>query len=166
MKALFRNIFLFTGLIFGLILTSCNKDDDGNGPTYDFKDQNLQGKIDGIDFNLGDGAVDLFNEELSFNLYSDQESTAACDLFGFGDFVQVFFAIPEETGLLELNLNLSSGDGETVTMFNPENSLNVIATEGAIVITEITETTVSGKMDIQFDEDNFINGNFTAEFCP
>ncbi|MEQ8551384.1 MAG: hypothetical protein RIC06_15980 [Cyclobacteriaceae bacterium] len=164
MKDFIKNAMLFTGLTFGLLLISCNKDDDGT-PAYEFKDQNLQGQIDGIDFNLGDGAVDSFNGELSFNLYSDQESTAVCELFGFGDFVQVFFAIPAETGVLELFINFSSGEGETVTMFNPDGSLNIIATVGAVDITEITETTVSGRMDIKYDGSSFLNGNFTVGFC-
>lgn len=164
MKEPVKNVLLFATLTFGLFLISCNKDDEAR-PAYEFKDQNLQGKIDGIDFNLGDGVVDLFNEELSFNLYSDQESTAACDLFRFGEFVQVFFTIPDETGLVELFINFSSGDGESVTMFNPDGSLNIIATVGAIEITEISQTTVSGRMDIKYDVNNYVNGNFTADFC-
>ena len=147
-----------------IIFSSCSKDED-NGPAYEFLDQDLQGTIDGEAFVFGDGIVSSSDGELSFDLLSDMETESACEQFGFGDFVSVFFTIPEAEGIVELSLNLQSFEGQTVTMFNPETSLNVIATEGAVEITSITETSVSGKMDVKYDGENFVNGNFTAVFC-
>lgn len=159
-----------------MLISSCGKDDDfgkddDSGPSYDFKDQNLQGTIDGFPFTYGEGTVELNTRDgedvLFFDLYnSSEEITDICDFFGFGNEVSVFFTIPAEVGLYELSLDLSSFSGQTVTLFNPDGAVNSIASTGAVEILTITETEVTGRMDATLDGNNTVNGNFTAVFCP
>src|SRR5690606_40977769 len=54
---------------------------------------------------------------------------------------------------------------EPVTLFDDEEVMNVIATEGAVEITSVTDTHVTGRIDARADEDNFISGNFTVALC-
>ncbi|WP_258104421.1 hypothetical protein [Marinoscillum sp. MHG1-6] len=155
---------IFT-LFTAVVLLSCS--DEEKGPKYEFKDQNLQGKIDGQAYNYGEGTVDFSTEgKMSFDLFSDQETTAACDQFGFGDFVVAFFTMKKNEGLVELVLDFNGGTSQTVTLLNPDNFINYVTTEGAIEITSIADSVVVGKIDARMDENNYINGNFTATVCP
>lgn len=169
MKNLFNYLPLIILLCLTLLISSCGKDD--SGPSFDFKNQNLQGTIDGLPYTYGEGTVELTTidgeEELSFDLYhSSEDISEACDFFGFGDHVNVFFFIPAKVGVYQLSFDLSSFDGQTVTLYNPDGSVNNIATLGAVEILTITETQVTGRMDARMDAENSVNGNFTVEFCP
>ena len=66
--------------------------------------------------------------------------------------------------LLKFDFNDLEGS-RTVTLFDDEEVMNVIATEGAVEITSVTDTHVTGRIDARADEDNFINGNFTVPLC-
>ncbi|MEP5613312.1 MAG: hypothetical protein ABJP45_13755 [Cyclobacteriaceae bacterium] len=150
-----------------LFLMSCSKDDESDGPSYDFVNQNAQGTIDGISFTFAAGTAEKSNdgEDLSVDFYDiTEELTDVCDFFGLGESVTVFFTIPNAVGLYELSFDLSSFDGRTVTLFNPDTFLNIISSEGAVEILSITETQVTGRIDARAD-DSFVNGNFTLEIC-
>ncbi|MCP4459955.1 MAG: hypothetical protein GY816_18320 [Cytophagales bacterium] len=162
-----NQLFVFLILLTGIILISCGKDDDPD-PKIEFIDQALQGKIDGLDFVYGDALVkeSFFNAgDLSFEIFDEAETDAACDIIT-SDLPRVIFTIPNEIGLIELSLDMGSGDGQTITLYNPDGSMNVIMTEGALEILTITSTEITGRIDAQMDSDNFVNGNFTAGFCP
>lgn len=152
------------GMLMGI--SACGKDEDA-GPSYSFIDQNLQGTVDGIPFTLKGGTFeDGFEDgEIFIDLYDINEQGEVCDLF-FGEHVSVFFSIPNAIGLYELSFNLNSFDGRTVTLYNPDNSLNTIATEGAVEILSISATEVTGRLDARADENNAVNGNFSAVLCP
>ncbi len=169
MKATIKSLLTVLVLFSIILATSCGKDEE-NGPSYDFIDQNLQGTFDGLTFELKEGVVEETTIEgenlLSFDLYDiNEEFTEACDLFGFGDEVNVFFFIPNEVGLYELSLDLSSFSGRTVTILDPSDFTNYIATIGAVEILTITDTEVTGRMDAQVEPGKGINGNFSASFC-
>lgn len=159
------NKFYFLPLVVLTIglLTSCS-DDDENSPKYEFIDQNLQGTINGASFTLGDAIVEISNGELSIELFSSLETESGCDIF-FGEYSSIFFDTPNEIGIKELSFDFSSFDGQTITLFDPDGNVNIIATEGALEIVSITETTVSGKIDARAGDGDFVNGNFTATFC-
>ncbi len=172
MKKQIRHSLPFLGLVF--ILTSISCGDDDSGSSVDFKDQNLQGTIDGLPYTYGEGFVEqeTFNDmdQLSFNLFDvNEEFTDVCDIFGFGEEVSVFFNVPNATGLYELSFDFSSFSGQVVTLFNPNGEdgipQNNIASTGAIEILTISETQVTGRIDARIDGDNTVNGNFTAVFC-
>lgn len=168
MKTLLKNTFtilLSSSLLFH---TSCSKDDEADGPSYEFIDQNAQGTIDGISFSFQTGNSFFNDGELSLDLYDESEDiTNVCDFFSFGDFVSVFFSIPNTVGVYELSFSLDdSEDSRTVTMFNPAKRLNIIATEGAVEILSITDTEVRGRLDVDAGGGDTVNGNFTVTICP
>ena len=171
MKRTAKLILCASALLTTLFITSCGKDDDESGPSYEFIDQNLQGTIDGQAFDFGEGEAELttnFDEEqvLALDLFdSNEEITDICEFFGFGDQVSVFFSITPEVGLYPLSINAKSFTGLTVTLFNPDGAVNNISTEGAVEILSISDTQVRGRIDARFDSENNVNGNFTATFC-
>ena len=66
MKRTAKLILYTSALLTTLFITSCGKDDDESGPSYEFIDQNLQGTIDGQAFDFGEGEAELttnFDEE-------------------------------------------------------------------------------------------------------
>jgi hypothetical protein len=172
MKNFLKDTFISSALIlFFSFLISCGSDDsEDTGPSYEFINQNTQGTIDGNSFDFGSGTVEVSpfdSNEFSLDLYDDSETfTDPCELFGFGDFVNVFFSVPNAVGLYELSIDFSGGnESRTVTLFNPETVLNIIATEGAVEILSISDTELTGRIDVRAGE-SFVNGNFTVVFCP
>ena len=172
MKNSTKLLLSILSLSFFLTTTSCDEDDPGS--SFEFIDQNLQGTIDGLPYTFGEGTADAVNidgeNELSFDLLdADENFTAVCDLFGFGDEVSILFSTPNEVGLYELFFDLSSFDGQTVTLLNPNGEggvpNNIIASTGAVEILTITDSEVTGRIDARFDGDNTVNGNFTVIFC-
>jgi len=164
-------IFLILGTF---LMTSCGDDNENSGPDYDFIDQNLQGRIDGLEYVFDEGRAEesfFTNGSLSIDLFDVSEviTEDICD-FGFGDEIQVTFEIPDETGLFELSFDLSSFDGLVVNLLNPDGEdgipQNNLASIGAVEILEISESSVSGRIDARLDSDNQVNGNFTAIYCP
>ena len=170
MKKLVNTLFaivLFASIAFAI---SCSEEDLLGIPTentWNFLSQNVQGTIEGVAFSLGEGkAEESFSNssDLSINLYNSNEViTEVCDFFN-NESVEVFFDIPAEVGLYELFIDLSALDGQTVTMFNPVTSVNTVAAEGAVEITSITDTEVSGRIDARAGETS-VNGNFTITYC-
>ncbi len=169
MKYQLKSILLLVTLSSTLIISSCGSDDD-SGPSYEFIDQNLQGTIDGISFNSKGGFFDEGFEEgtIRMSIYDISEEGDVCDIFG-SESVFILFTIPETVGLYELSFDLSSFDGQTVTLVNPNGEggipQNNIASTGAVEILTVSETEVTGRMDARLDGDNSVNGNFSVIFC-
>lgn len=161
-------------LLGSLLITiiSCSKDDDPS-PPYEFIDQNVQGVIDGLPFEFGEGVVaDSFSEEdeYYFTLYDQNEQyDDVCNVF-ISELIYVAFNLPGEEGLYELYFDLTSFDGIVVNLVNPNGEDDIpqiaLASFGAIEITSITTTEITGKIDASLDEENSINGNFSVQFCP
>ena len=175
-QQLFKIIFMKKYLLYLLAISlvfniSCSDDGDGGGGSdYEFLDQNAQGKINGKDFALvlGKGEMDPFDEtRLSITLWSES-FTDACG-FNFGQEVSSFFTVPMQVGLYELKLDLTDFEGsQTVTLFDPDGTLNIICSDGAVEILSITETKVTGKIHAYYTGDkleNDINGNFEVTYC-
>jgi hypothetical protein len=150
-------------ILLAILTMGCDKDDPK--PAYEFKNQTATGEIEGESWVFVEGKAEDAGENLSFDLMLDQ-AEAPCDIFGFPEGDVVFFTIPNAVGLYKLKFSLSGGtDILTATLFDVEGTLNVVATEGAIEILSITDTQVTGRLDIRSDEDNYINGNFTVTLC-
>ncbi len=162
MKNLIKSILITCVLTLLIFTQSCGSDGE-SGPSYAFIDQNLQGSINGIPFVYAEGTVELTGsgDRLSFDLYdTDEIFDDVCAVFGFGEEVSVFFTGANEVGLYELSL-----ESNTVTLFDPSETLNVIASIGAVEILTITSTEVTGRIDARLDAGSTINGNFTVVFC-
>lgn len=169
MKNYFKNLLVISTFFLTLLITSCNKDED-NGASYSFKDQNLQGLIEGIAFDFKDGtASEGFEEgELFIKLINETEpSEEACEAFGT-EKVNVIFSIPNQVGIYELSFSFSGSSNQTVSLVDNESDeipLTVVATLGAVEILSISENQITGRMDARADGSSFVNGNFTADFC-
>lgn len=162
-----KSILKFQLVLIAALLFSCSDDDSEKKSSYSFKDQDLSGEIEGDSWTYEDGFVEegTFDDEeiLDISLFLAQEDPACATFQREGD--EVFFFVPNAVGLYKLSFDLSSFDGQTVTLLDEEEMLNVIATEGAIEILTITETQVTGRIDARSDGQNYVNGNFTVSFC-
>jgi len=156
-------VALMLSLIF---MYSCDKSEE-NGTT--FKDQTLQGQVDGADwmFTHGYAAADQDNNELGINLYDalGDAVDSPCDL-AFEGYTELFFYVPLEVGVYDLKLDFSDIEGsQTATFYVTDGNMNYVATEGSIEIMSIGETSVTGRMAIKSADNTFANGNFEIEFC-
>src|SRR5262249_43941460 len=137
---------------------SCKDDDEK--PAYSFKDQEAQGKIGNESWTYVDGwaTADQF---FVINLTLEEAETGCAISVAEKD--HVAFIADFETKVYPL------GTGSTVftvTLTDMQDLQNQhISLEGAIEITEVTDTQVSGRLDARVDGENFINGNFTVPIC-
>lgn len=152
---------LLTAILLFATLISCSKDDD-TGASYNFKDQLLSGKIENETFVHGDGFFDNDDDETVRIVLTVAQDQDLCEVIQEGN--EVFFYIDKEEKLTKL------GNNQTITLLKdnpqPDPPLNIFVTTGAIEITSITETSISGRIDARFDNENFVNGNFIVYSCP
>jgi len=147
------------------ILFSCGGDDEN--PSHSFKNQNLSGKIANISWTYGDGYAEIYgtgeDSEIYIDMFVDVDGEG-CDIIPEGD--QVFFSVPNKVGVYKLKFDLNNPEAsQTITLFEDEEVMNSVATEGAIEITAITESSISGRIDAKVDAENNVNGNFTVNIC-
>jgi hypothetical protein len=167
-----RIYYLIIFLAATSILVSCEKDDDNDDnniidPAYTFLDQVLQGEIEGEAWMLKAGSA---NESWSdsTSLYVEMfamESDNPCSDFDL-DGNRVIFHVPFAPGLYELILDWTE-DSQTITLFHDESGMNTVATKGAVEIISIDEVNgvMEGRIAAEADVGNFVNGNFTINFC-
>lgn len=165
---IFRLLFVAS---LALVIFSCG--DDDNGPGYKFIDQDAQGEIDNVSWAYADGYADIgpygtgSDIRVSVDLTLPQ-TEQGCDIF-IPEGNMVFFSVPNEVGLYKLKLNLNCftcADNYTVTLFKEDGFENFIVTEGAVEILAISDTEVTGRIDARYDDNTFVNGNFTVSICP
>lgn len=128
---------------------------------------NLKGQINGKSWSFVDGSAEISSfddSKISIELGA-QELEDPCDIFGSSG-LRVFFSIKNEVALTELNFSFEES-GQTVTLFDPEGTLNIIVSTGAVEILSISDTEVSGRIDARYEGDSGdgVNGNFTVTFC-
>jgi len=118
------------------------------------------GKIDGVDWTFVSGAATVTEGKLMIELASI-ENDKPCDVFGPKGDQLLFTRIPEGPGETQLSME------NTLTFFSSKDgqSMNYIATEGQIVIDEVTAIEVKGALVSTFDDSNHINGTFTLTLC-
>lgn len=150
-----------------VFLMNCGGDDDITpaGYEYEFINQDLQGKINGQSWSYVDGVaeedwVDASQERFEIGA---EEMTDPCNEFVDG--LRVLFSTPSAVGIYELR-PIGHDDGSyLVNLFDPAETLNIFAGQGAIEILTLTDTEVTGRMDVYFDDDTHVNGNFTLPYC-
>ncbi len=158
---------LFACAASALLFTACEKEDEPQveTPAYEFKNQTMQGKIEGKAFQFEIGTV----EESGFGgflyqIVGESDSTDACAFVNqyFGN--NIVFGLDElKTGLTVMGDNSS----QTVTFYQSESENNDVAIEGAIEILTVNAETdvVTGRIDARIDDNNFVNGNFSVTHC-
>jgi hypothetical protein len=154
-----KNLFVLAISIAVLSFTSCEKDED-EGSSYAFVEQNLQGKIGGESWEhqSGRSKADFFD-----NFFNDLRETADSNICSSSNSAQgnfILFGGEPTVGLFEL------GSSKTVT-FVVGSGNNLVATEGAyeILTVDTVGDIVTGRMDVTYDGDNSVNGNFSITYC-
>lgn len=171
-----KALLLFTLVL--VVIASCKKDVDENtdttpsAPTYEFKNQVLQGQIEGEPWVFGSGKfkLDTFfvkEGEFKVDLYPISDSNI-CDYFFNPDTDRVFFTVPLVIGINELNLDFSgTTNNETITLLENATFTNVVCNKGAYEVLRVDTAggTMELKIDARYDDHNFINGNCTVSYC-
>ena len=164
LKSKSLNVFLFIYIIFKIIkmkfkilllvtsvsIFSCKKDDSSSLSLIpkcesSFIDQSAKGKIFGKNLSVYTSkfSEDVFDStEFSITFYKEKSDTG------------IIVKCPKKVG----KYNFGSGRSANFTRFNHSTVSNC----GAVEVLSINETTLTGKIDIQYDTDNNFNGNFTA----
>lgn len=155
-------------LIIVLSVLSC--EDDGKKKDYTFKDQDAQGKIAGNNWTYASGKFRYledveYGEYMNITLYSASDDPV-CSTSAMA-FIDIVF--PAETGLQEI----ANPDFPPVVVFLHDLSVDPgagpymgVGKKGAVEILSITDTEVTGRIDVRESNNSFVNGNFTVSFCP
>ena len=138
----------------------------GSGSSFTISMTTLAGKVGGQPWSLVSGETDAFlsmNQPQFFTtMYT--ETVTPCTGAGFAVASnQIILNIPMTPGDYALSLNMSA-----TFVVNPQDAMhiqNLIATQGRIVVDQITATTVTGGAHIQYDANNTVDGQFTATIC-
>ncbi len=157
------NKFLFFLALTLMTLASCGGDDNDG-----CDNQVMQGGIDGQAFTLGDGRAVVDDNTIKLDFYGAGETFPDDICSGVSSQnVRIFGTLQSaEVGRTELNLDFSSPEtSQTLTLFNPDGSLNIIASDGFIEITAITETEVIGFLKADGGGEDVVCGTFTLTNC-
>ncbi len=121
----------------------------------------MSGKIGGEPWTLGTAETLAFlSMDARFFINAYAETFAPCT--GAGSSVTgnyLILNVPKAPGDYALSLSLNE------TFFVQSNNHNNVATQGRLVVDEVTATTVSGGGHFQFDSDNYVDGQFVAQIC-
>lgn len=158
----FKNLLLLSIVLFAF---SCSDDDDS--VSCEFLSQNIQGEVEGTAWAFQGGKVELQSDGITYDvdMYGMDEdlSGGVCNIF-LGSTDQIFFSsLTAEIG--EYALSTDFTNGLTVTFYDADDNLNVIATEGCINITSITADMVNIQFDVKADDDNQIKGTANFDIC-
>tara|TARA_R110002096_G_scaffold401386_6_gene598319 strand:+ start:59894 stop:60349 length:456 start_codon:yes stop_codon:yes gene_type:complete len=135
----------------------------GCGDSFEITDQPLQGQVGGASWSFvtGDTNAFLSDEDGYFaTLFAADYETC-----GFSQAAgnSVILSIPTETGDYDLSLRRNM---TFVVDDDDDGPQNLVATDGRIVVDEITATTITGGIHARFDGDNEIDGMFSVSVCP
>ena len=149
MKKLILLLFVFV-----FIINSC--DDADTNPVFDFKNQTVQGTIEGVAWLFKEGLAENSQGGLSIQL-SSTDYASPCDEFVINTQIRFFI---NEAGTGEFNMDT---DGFA-------NFIGFGFVTGGLEITSLSASSVSGKVDVEYTDDvsgvvSEINGNFTVPIC-
>jgi hypothetical protein len=133
----------------------------GAGP-LDISDAPLSGLVGGTAWTFGSAESSAFlsmSDQFFVTAYS--EAVAPCT--GAGDQVQsnwLILNVPKAPG------DYALGSGLNETFYVQDTGLNYVATQGRIVVHQVTATIVSAGAHFLLDGNNVVNGQFQAQICP
>ena len=144
--------------VAGLLLSLCTA--VGCAPPY--LDQDASGEIGGEEWTYRSGRASLDQDgEFSISLFGEDSDTP-CTYAAF-DEDKIIFDLPDEVGSFQLGLG-----SLTVTLVEDrgdEAPMNYIATSGTVETLELSDTELVGRMVVEADDANWMNGNFTLPIC-
>ena len=133
----------------------------GCGDSFEVSDQPLQGRVGGESWSFVKGDTNAFlsdDEGFFATLFAiDYEACGFSQAAGNS----LILSIPTEAG----DYNLSLQRNMTFVVDDDDSPLNLVATEGRIVVDEVTATTITGGIHARFDGDNEIDGTFIISIC-
>ena len=147
-----------------LATTGCsggNGNANSSGNKLAISEQPLSGKIGGQAWSLGTAESDSYlstTEQYFVNMYS--ETFTACTSSAGANSNRFIAQLPTKVGSFDLGLNL------TATFCLQSTNDNLVSTSGRIQIDSITASVISGGLNVTFDADNSIDGQFQASICP
>ncbi len=143
-----------------LFAVGCGVGGDGGGGAT-MSSQTLAGKIGGQTWTFETGetmAALSTSEQLWVDLYADRfEDCVPLGAPANADMVTMM--MPRVPGSYDLGINLN-------TLYTSRTGANYVATSGRLVIDSVTATTITGAMNITYNGDNTVNGQFQATICP
>ena len=164
-----RLIYFLALLMTGSVLFSCSKDDDDDDDnnTYTFIDQVLQGEIEGDAWTYVTGSAEVspFDSTLIMVSVTDLPYDNPCGEYLMGN--KVTFSLLPEVGVYDLKLDLEGDDTQSLTLYHAETAMNIGVFDGKIEITkvDVDNGIVEGRVVAEYDDDNFVNGNFSVVYC-
>ncbi|MDF1561527.1 MAG: hypothetical protein P1V51_00710 [Deltaproteobacteria bacterium] len=152
-----RRLFLLPSLV--LALAACGAPEDDDGTAFTVADQVLSGEIAGQPWTFVQGSTNAFLSDAE-GWFSKLHAApyTSCDEFTEPDPPYMLVNVPTTLGehLYGLHLNAT---------FVTEPGVNMIGTTGGIIVTEITETTVTAGLKTSY-EGHHAEGFFTVDLCP
>jgi hypothetical protein len=134
----------------------------GCGGSIEISDGPMSGRIGGVPWSFGSAETnDFLSSSDQFFVDAYAEVVAPCT--GAGSQVRsnrLILNVPRETGSYLLGAGLND------TFFVQDTSANYVATQGRIVVSQVTGTMLSGGAHIIFDGNNEVDGQFQAQICP
>jgi hypothetical protein len=152
------NRFLFLLLsITTLGLTSCG--DDIQDPLQGIP---LKGEIEGQEweYTVGKAFFSLANQSYQIELFNTPNVNDGCTVFG-GNSAFVSFEIPTS----EQTINQPSAIYQSLTFHFEDSQTAFTATTGYVEIILINNFEVRGIINSRFDEENYVEGIFSATLC-
>jgi hypothetical protein len=134
----------------------------GGGGSATIASTTLAGKVGGQAWSLGTGDTEsaLSTASTFFGQLYPDTFTVCTDSYNQNENM-ILVDVPMATG--EYNLSLLNG-GPTAT-FVVGGSQNNIASGGHLVVDSVTATTVTGGMNVTFDSNNTVDGQFSITIC-
>jgi hypothetical protein len=145
-------------------LTGCSGGGGGNGSASPIviSSQPLSGKIGGQSWSLGTAESDSFlstSEAWFVNMYSETFTACATDSAAPSS-NRLIANVPTTLGSHDLSLGLNA------TFYVAADDQNLVAIRGRIQIDSISATTVTGGLNVAYDDANSLDGQFLASICP
>lgn len=142
-------------LTLGLGMMACGEDEDD----VSVADQPLQGLAYGQEWQVEGATTNAFLSDESEFWVDAYIGAPSCSAFGpGGDRPKLIISVPRSEGTYRLGLNLNM----TFAFMND----NLVATDGVLIVEEVTETSVTASLRASFDGDNSVEGRFVAQICP
>ena len=140
-----------------MALVGCASDDAGSA---EIMTTPLAGEVGGTTWTFTAGHTSAFLSEGEPDFFASLYPTAftACG-FSEPSGNHLIVAIPKMPGEYEMSLSRNM-------TFVVGDSTNLIATNGRIVVDEVTATSVKGGLVATYDGSNEVNGRFEVTICP
>ncbi|MFZ5893002.1 MAG: hypothetical protein ACOY0T_18220 [Myxococcota bacterium] len=151
-----------------LCMAACSSDGDGSTGSVDsttIASTPLSGKADGKPWTFVNGWTDAFLSEGEPNYWAAlyAESLTSCSGIPDNKQPELLMNLPRQPGTYKLSLQLNA----TFAIARASNDTdNLVATKGKLVIDEVTATQVRGGAFVEYDANNSVNGQFQIAVCP